>query len=299
MTPRSFITTSNRLPRAAIFVSGTGTNAERVVARWRDRHAAARSWEPAAIVTDAPGKSRAGVIASAEGLPLVSLDIRAFYQERGEGKVSLATERGRQIRAAWTDSLRKLIAPLRIDFGILAGFVPLTNLTADFPCLNVHPGDLTVEEGGRRLLVGLHTLPIETAILRGLPHLRSSVIVAQPYTGGGGEMDSGPILGISPPVAIDLQGNRLDILRRIADARPRQRPVGGYKDLLEGVAAHNQDLLKRGGDWIVFPRVVEDFAEGNFALDDTGGLFFRTEGVWRGVKTVAYDVDSGINPVPV
>ena len=125
--------------------------------------------------------------------------------------------------------------------------MPLTNLTADFPCLNVHPGDLTVEDSGRRLLVGLHTIPIETAILRGFDHLRSSVIVAQTYTGAGGEMDSGPVLGVSPKVGIDLQGRSLDELRGIAARRPPQRPVGGFKDSLESIASHNQNLLKKGG----------------------------------------------------
>lgn len=110
MNPRPFITNSDSPPRAAIFVSGTGTNAERILERWRGRSGAER-WIPVALVTDAPGKSRAGEIATANGLPLISLDIKEFYTRRGEAKVSLMTERGRQIRDEWTSQLRELIAP--------------------------------------------------------------------------------------------------------------------------------------------------------------------------------------------
>lgn len=99
-------------------------------------------------------------------------------------------------------ALRELVLPWKIDFGVLAGFVPLCNITADLPCLNVHPGDLTVETDGRRILAGLHFKPVETAILAGHPALRSSVILAQPFEGSGeAEMDSGPVLGVSRPDA--------------------------------------------------------------------------------------------------
>jgi len=35
-------------------------------------------------------------------VPFLSLDILEFYRERGELKVSLATENGRRIREEWT-----------------------------------------------------------------------------------------------------------------------------------------------------------------------------------------------------
>jgi folate-dependent phosphoribosylglycinamide formyltransferase PurN len=241
------------------------------------------------LVTDRPEESRARVLAERFGIPWLGLDIRAFYRERGEPRVSLLSERGRTIRAEWTAALRAAIAPYAPDFGILAGFVPLTNLTADFPCLNIHPGDLTVEDAsGRRLLVGLHTLPIETAILAGLAALRSSVIIAQPYTGSGGEMDSGPVLGLSGPVPVDLQGRTLHELQAIAGKRVGNRPPGGWKDELEAIAGVNQDRLKEGGDWTVLPPTVEDFAAGKFGTDEAGRLHYRTDVGWQAVTTVEY-----------
>lgn len=278
------------IPSAAIFMSGSGSNAERLL------EAPKSSWKPAVIVTDSPQKSRAGELAAKYSVPLLEHDIKAFYAERGENRISLRTENGRRIRDEWTNTLRKALSRYKIDFGILAGFVPLTNITSDFPCLNVHPGDLTVEKDGRRLLVGLHTLPVETAILNGFESLRSSVIIAQTYTGAGGEMDSGPILGVSDAVPIDFQGYSLSDLKAMAALRPSQRPLGGYKDELENLAKRNQTLLKENGDWLVFPPVVENFAAGNYGHDENGGLFFKCDEEWKKVKTVVF---SGASSTPV
>jgi len=208
-------------------------------------------------------------------------------RERGETRISIATEKGRQIREAWTDQLRSLLQDYNPDFGILAGFVPLTNITGDFPCLNVHPGDLTYEKNGQRYLVGLHTFPIERAILEDLGTMRSSVIVAEPYSGDGGDMDSGPILGVSEPVAIDLGGTSLAELPAIAASRPAKRPLGGYKDRLEEVAKVNLERLKVDGDWQVFPRVVFDFSRHLFARQEDG-LCFQVGDQWVPIETIAY-----------
>ncbi len=278
---------SHTPPRAAIFMSGSGTNAEKLLESLA--HQRFNTWIPAVIVTDAPLKSRAEEIATHYNVPWVALDIREFYKMHGETRVSLMSERGREIREMWTNALRDMIRPYAIDFIVLAGFVPLTNITADFPTLNIHPGDLTQEENGVRYLAGLHTLPIETAILKGHHALRSSVIIAQAYTGKGGEMDSGPILGISPEVEIDFQGHTLKACKSFHEARPSQRPVGGYKDTFESIAQHNLDRLKIGGDWVAFAPAVADFAGGKFALDTAENLYYSTEKGWEKIKTIVYD----------
>lgn len=278
-------------PAGAIFMSGSGSNAERLLEFVSSHNDC--SWKPSVIVTDAPDKSRAALIAGKYNLPLIKHDILSFYRERGEAKVTLKTENGRRIREEWTNALREELRPYKINFGILAGFVPLSNITSDFPCLNVHPGDLTVEKDGRRVLVGLHTVPVEMAVMMGLTSLRSSVIIAQTYTGAGGEMDSGPILGISEAVNIDFNGHSLAELKAVSVKRPAQRPLGGYKDILEEMASANQDLLKENGDWIVFPPAVNDFAAGRFAIDENDILNYLTDsGDWKKIKTVIYGKNS-------
>lgn len=277
-------------PHTAIFLSGSGSNAEQILRRCQAESAAGRDlpFVLRGLVTDAPARSRALELGRAYGLPVIAEDIRAFYQARGETRVSIMTERGRQIRSEWTAALHRQLAPWTLDFGIFAGFVPLTNLAESFPCLNVHPGDLTYEKEGRRLLVGLHVIPIERAILEGLDILRSSVILVQPYTPGAENMDSGPILGISTEVPIDLQGESLEHLQAIQAARPPKRPAGGYADRLEELAAANQERLKEHGDWQVLPAVVWDFAAGLYALDAEGKLGYRLGQRFHPVETIVF-----------
>lgn len=257
-----------RRARVAIFVSGSGTNAREIL----KAHAALgpeSPIEPVAIVTDRPEDPgcRARDIAGEAGVALAGVDIARFYRERCIARVTLSNPEGRRARDEWTEALRRAIAPLRPDLGVLAGFIPLTNLVGDLPCLNVHPGDLTVIVDGRRHLVGLHTVPIERAILLGLQSIRSSVILATPYEGAGESMDAGPILGISEGVPIDFCGLSIEDLRGVARIRAARRPARGHADILERVAEHNQERLKRDGDWVVFPQVVLDCARGLFALD--------------------------------
>ncbi len=279
--------TSNPKARLGIFLSGSGSNAERILEMARAAGAKA-PFEVAVLVTDAPESSRARELGQTYGLPVLENDIRQFYRQRGQTRVSIASEAGQQVREDWTNDLRAQLAPYRLDFGVLAGFVPLTNLVGDFPCLNVHPGDLTYLKGGHRYLVGLHTVPIERAILEGLDYLRSSVILAEPYSGQGEDMDSGPLLGISPEVPIDFQETGPDSLAACLAARPPKRPKGGYADRLEQLAALNQDLLKEQGDWVVFPRVVADFANNRYGLDAGGKLCYRFGCKWLPIETVIY-----------
>ncbi|NLZ63554.1 MAG: hypothetical protein GX902_07065 [Lentisphaerae bacterium] len=288
-----FQTSPQRQARVAIFLSGSGSNAEKILQAQNALLAAGQAcpYQVRALVTDAPEKSRAGELGRQYDLPVISEDIKAFYLSQGESRVSLLTARGQELRNQWSDRLRQKLAPLEIDFAVFAGFVPLTNLTADFPCLNVHPGDLTYLKDGRRHLVGLHTVPIERAILEGLDCLRSSVILAQPYTGQGEDMDSGPILGLSAPVDIDLGGENLQSLLDIQARRPQRRPAGGFQDRLEEIARHNQERLKCDGDWNVLPAVVHDFAAGRYALDERNLLYYRLGTKFHPVETVVCNGD--------
>ncbi len=281
---------------AAVFMSGVGSNAEVLL-----RLAASRPsefYKIALIVTDAPRTSRAAELARQYNVPLAALDIREFYRSCGLDTISLATEAGRETREKWTERLRELIAPCNIDFGIMAGFVPLSNITSDFPCLNVHPADLTIRNAdGSPELAGLHILPVEKALCNGYQELRSSVIIAQPFTGNAqSEIDSGPVLGISTPVRPELEGHSAAELCAVRDARPGgKRPKEG--DLLSRLACCNIEKLKVCGDHVVFPQVIEAFAAGCYR-EHGGRLFFRRN---RGeeyaeVKTVEFGTDT-VRPV--
>jgi hypothetical protein len=284
---------SQQRPRCAVFLSGSGTNAEKLIEHHRNLGNEA-SYEIACLVTDRPSQSRAALIAAAAGIPLVEHDIGAFYLARGLSSTSLASEAGRKTREEWTAELKSRLLPFAPDFGVFAGFVPLTNLTESLPCLNVHPGDLSVtDEKGVRLYVGLHTLPIEIAVLAGETSLRSSVILASAYAATGAGMDEGLILGLSPEVEIDLMGRDTAAWQALAAQRPAKKPKGGWGDELEKMAEVNQDRLKRQGDWLVLPRCVQDFAAGRFGVDANGGLHLRGgPGGWLPIETIAYSQDA-------
>ena len=152
-------------------------------------------------------------------------------------------------------------------------FSPLSNIARHLPCLNVHPGDLTrCDEAGNRIYAGLHILPVERAILNGETSLRSSVILVQPYTGSGAkEMDAGPVLGISTPLPIDLEGHTLTELTQCCSTRI---PGTRCNDVLRNLALAHIERLKLRGDHIVFPRATADFAAGAFNCDG-GQLFYK------------------------
>lgn len=289
-----FLKNLKERPRAAIFLSGNGSDTEKILSDFAE-HKASRHWTPELLVTDRPKTSRAAEIARKYGLPLVEHGIAAFYRSHGSEKVTIATPEGRRIRELWTAALLEKLRPFDLDFAVLAGFITLTNIAAVLPCLNVHPGDLTYEKDGRRLLTGLHTVPVELAILEGLDYLRCSVILVRPFSGKAEEVDSGHILGISEKMPLDLQGHSLEELRAIFRSRTHGHFHGANRDLLFDLACHNQELLKPAGDHVVYHRVIDDFAAGSFSESDSGTLLYRGDPV----KTVEYRADGTCVPIPL
>ena len=246
----------------AAFMSGSGSNITRLL-EMEERLLRDEGFAPyhvSVVVSDCadPSRCNARKIASEFGdLPVVESDIRDFYRLRGLTKVSLNTKEGFQVREEWTEELKRLLRPFCPDLGAYGGFVPLTNICAEFPCVNVHPGDLSVLMDDKPYLVGLHTVPIKRAILLGLDELRSSTILATPYTEKL-EMDEGPVLLISEPLLLRLPEGE--------NAKSLSRPEKA--DLLERLASEHQDRLKEIGDWQVFPLTVKLLAEGRFSLDE-------------------------------
>ena len=285
-----FTKPTSRKAEAMLFMSGSGVNAEKLLEMEASGQA---EFVITAIVTDSPdpARSRSRLLAERFGKKIIELDIREFYRSKGLVTTSLATPEGKAVREEWTEALRKLInAAGKPDFGLLAGFVPLSNITCDFPCLNVHPADLTiVDSSGMRKYTGNAVKPIEEAICDGRTELRSSVIIAQSFTGKAGEVDSGPILGISGAMPVDYMGHTLEDLR--AARSVRTKPFKGT-DILRKVAEHNLERLKYAGDLVVFPAVANAFADNMYSLGSEGTL------LWQGKPVVTVKFKEGkITPV--
>ena len=290
---RSYFTRSStdRLPEIAICLSGTGSNAEKLL----EQAAAGKvNYKVAVLFTDAPKTSRALELGKIYQLPVEQLDIREFYREHGEDDIRLNTSRRRELRELWTQEVWKILEPYHCDFAVFAGFVPLSNLSAKLPCLNVHPGDLTVEKDGVRCYAGLHCEPVERAILDGRGVLRSSVILVQSYSGDGKtDMDGGAILGISSEMPIDLEGYSIEELDRIK----ADRTTAPYKDELRRIALKNIEALKVAGDHVVLPQVVDAFAAGCYCEGKNGALYFSGNGKdFKEVETVEFSADASPEP---
>ena len=251
---------SPRKAKIAIFASGSGTNAKKILEFWeKDKNNC--SFEPSLLICDR--ECNAIALSKKYNIELIKHNIFDFYKKNNLNSISLATENGQQIRDLWTKALIEKIKPYNISFGVFAGFIPLCNVTDIFPCLNIHPGDLSYQRDGKRKLIGLHKKPIYAAILEKLHYMSSSVIVADKFQNEGQGMDEGIILGISGEISIDYLGEKPEFYHN--------KTYTELKYFLQ----HNLKKLKENGDWIVFPRVVNDFAKQKFALDDKKRLFYK------------------------
>ena len=253
--------------RVACFVSGSGTNARKIIERSTKPDS---RYEVALIFTDVrddryykSGKKRcrAKDIAEEHGIPYECEDIRDFYRSRGH-----KTRRDLSLRPEFDRLVVEKINPHEIDVIALAGYMSITTrplLEAyDGRIVNVHPADLSVMEGGDRKYVGIHV--VRDAILAGEGELRSSTHVVRE------EVDRGEILMISKPLPVELpEGVDLGLLER-------------DDELLAKVVDEHQERLKELGDWVIYPMTLQMIAEGRFALDEQEVMHFDGRVVLRG-----------------
>lgn len=244
---------ANQHMRVACFMSGTGTNAKKIIER-SNQHGSSYGVE--LIFTDVKddaldreGKKacRALNIARENGIAYEYVDIMDFYRSRGHASkkdLSLRPDFDRQVVAA--------IEKHHVDLIALAGYMSITTRPLlnryDGRIINVHPADLSIMEGSERKYVGIHT--VRDAILNGETELRATTHVVRE------RVDNGEILVLSKPVAVRLPpGAALDKLRE-------------DKELLKAVVEEHQDRLKREGDWAIYPLTVQMIGEGRFALEN-------------------------------
>jgi len=245
--------------RVACFVSGSGTNARKIIER---SHQPDSRYEVALIFTDVRDdryyksgrkRCRAKDIADEHGIPYEYEDIRDFYRSRGH-----KTRRDLSLRPEFDGRVVEKVKPHEIDVVALAGYMSITTqplLEAyDGRIVNVHPADLSIMEGGDRKYVGIHV--VRDAILAGERELRSSTHVVRE------EVDRGEILVLSESLPVDLpDGVDLELLER-------------DKELLRRVVDEHQDRLKERGDWAIYPLTLQMIAEGRFALDERDVMHF-------------------------
>jgi len=243
--------------RVAGLMSGSGTNLQRILEherRLKEEHGKS-PFEVVVIFSDS-ATSRAPEIGRDHDVPVVVRDIGAFYHSRGKKKSDLS------IRPDFDRETVDALAHFRIDVAAYAGYMSVASpvLIGAFLGVNVHPADLSVEEGGKRKYTGDHA--VLDAILAGERTISSTTHLIEE------KVDYGRIFLISPPLAVEIPpGTNLrdrDIARKIAD--------------------ENQDRLKEKGDWVILPLTLEYLAEGRFQTDRSGVIHFDGKPAPRGIR---------------
>lgn len=252
----------------ACFVSGSGTNAIKIIERSKRPDS---NYEVVLIFSDVKNERlkkngekmcKAFDIAKKYGIPYESEDIRDFYAKKGH-----KNRRDLSIRPEYDEKILAKTVSFDLDIIANAGYMSIMSKPIldyyDGKIVNVHPADLSIMENSERKYVGIHV--VEDAILQGEKELRSTTHIIRE------KVDHGEILVISKPVWVKLPPSiTIDEL-------------GKNKSLKREIVSSLQNQLKEKGDWVIYPLTLQLISEGKFALDGKGGVFFNGEFIPRGL----------------
>lgn len=175
--------------------------------------------------------SKAQARAKELAVPCVVLDIRKFYEEKGEPL------KNRDVRALYDQKALELIAPMNGDCILLAGYVWATTdcLMDNYMMINVHPADLSIlGTDGQRAYAGGDgvgdALKAREKYLTATSHLATKVL------------DGGPILMIGEQVEVDytLHSDEETRFRHYLALVNEQSRMVGARTLLEVALGHFQ-----------------------------------------------------------
>jgi acetyltransferase len=222
-------------------------------------------FEVVAVFSDSPG-AKCAETARASGIPCESVDIRAFYAERG------APFKDRAVRAEYDRLILEKLGAYRPDMIFLSGYVWATTdvITGGILTAGVHPADLSIMKDGRRAYAGADG--VGSTLAGGEKEIRASSYLATPV------IDGGPVLMISPGVPVDADDDLKEGLKE------------GLKGGLEGkerVRRYLGPVNDQGR--LTGARTVLELAQGHFGLNGEGLLHYRGEAAPKGVKFESWE----------
>lgn len=201
-------------------------------------------------------QTSAKAVATAEnlGIPWRAIDIREFYAERG------AEMKNMSVREDYDRAMLEKLAEMEPNYLMLAGYVwAITNVVMDrYAVMGVHPGDLTVQEDGRRLLAGANG--VKSAFKYNRSEIRASSYIASNV------LDGGPILITSPAIPVDYT------LHEDEETR--------FRYYLKLVNEQNR---------LVGARTLYELASGSFQIDEDGNYYYKSTPAPLGVKLESWD----------
>jgi folate-dependent phosphoribosylglycinamide formyltransferase PurN len=241
-----------RKMRVAVFISGSGTNGIKII---EQSNLPDSNYEVTLIFSDVKDSrmrrsgskmSRAKDIAQKYGIFYEFLDIRDFYKDRGVKRTDLSIRP--QYDQLVLQKIRKHSFDLIANAGYMSIMTPVILNEYEGKIVNVHPADLRINENEKRKYVGIHV--VEEAILAGEKEIRSTTHIVRE------EVDYGEILLISAPVII---GKDVSLPELRKNKALRKEKVSKY-----------QSLLKKKGDWVIFPLTIKMISQGRFSLGQKG-----------------------------
>ena len=246
----------NGIMRVAGLMSGSGSNLRKIIEHELNLHQeVGYPYYHVAVIFSDNSESNAVKIGKDFDIPVIVRDKKAFYKKRGKPLRDMET------RAEFDRENVHILAQYQCPVAAYAGYMSIATpvLVNTFLGVNVHPADLSViDKNGRRKYTGDHA--VLNALVGGETELRSSTHIIDD------KPDHGPILMISPAVNVNYD------IRRNEEAGRR------------AIAKDYQELLKEKGDWVVFPRTLEDIACGRFSRDENGNLYYNEKPIPFGVK---------------
>ena len=243
--------------KVAGYISGSGNSLWKVHELQKELE---QTWEgsPFEITGCFSSDPEAKGVSTAEGLgiPVESLDLRAFYRAKGEKFANM------ELRAEYDREVLKLIEKFNADVILLAGYVWATTsaILDNYTVINVHPADLSVMKDGKKAFAGANG--VGDALTAGMKELRSSSHIAT------SQIDGGPVLVISPGVDVDYS---------LAETLSEKDFMRTYLRLV-----NEQSRL-------VAARTVYEIALGNFEIDDTDAVFYCGDKKDHGIKIDSWE----------
>ena len=253
--------TNGKPMHVACFMSGTGTNVRKILEYQRnlERLVETPPFKVVAIFTDNPD-SNAKFIAEEFGIPYGENDFEKFFENKDKNNWEL--------RKLFDRMTYWLIKSYNIHTIALCGYSRIVTkpLIDNYLIVNVHPGDLSVIENGKRKYVGLHHIPVKKTIVSGERFLHSTTHIVTE------ELDDGPILLISKGLKVELPDG-------INVHKLKSNDI-----MLNELSKEHQNKLKEIGDWQVLPLTLHWIAEGRFTMDDSKNLYLDGNKIDEGFR---------------
>jgi len=244
--------------RVVGFMSSSGSNLVKILEAERklEKERGVSPYKMVGIFSDR-WKSRAPEIGSRFGIPVIFHGIGGFYAKSKKPFGDM------EVRAEYDQITSNLLVPLHAQVIAAGGYMAAMTevLFNEYLSVNVHPADLSIlNDAGERKYRGDDA--VRDAILAGEKYLRSSMHIIEE------EVDGGRLLMASRPVEVELP--------ELWNPEDRES--------VANVSDANQERLKVAGDWVIFPRTLLHLAEGRYAQDDDGNLYFDGMHIPNGLR---------------